>query len=106
MKYRIIITFLLVILAPVFAAYGTADAQPVPPGACCMPDDSCTDNHSQSSCEYAGGVFRGYGTDCAEVVCGDYVDSVPAMDVWGFVVIVVLLGLGALYFMRRRRPAG
>ncbi len=41
-----------------------------PAGACCNPDNTCSDNVVEAACESAGGVYRGDGSICAAVSCG------------------------------------
>ena len=40
-------------------------------GACCFTDGTCIDDKTQSDCTKSGGTWRGDGTDCATVDCGD-----------------------------------
>ncbi len=38
-------------------------------GACCHPDESCTDEPDQATCEAAGGLYMGDATTCETTVC-------------------------------------
>ncbi|MFN0151404.1 MAG: hypothetical protein ACKVU1_11940 [bacterium] len=42
---------------------------PLPRGACCIPDGSCTSPVTPSECITLGGVYQGNGTDCGSVNC-------------------------------------
>ena len=46
----------------------TISCGPIPEGACCMGDGSCTDG-TESACDTAGGVYQGDGTDCGTTTC-------------------------------------
>jgi spore coat protein A len=54
---------------------------PQPSGACCNPDESCTDNVPRDVCEAGGGSFNGAGSQCSDnqVDCGlePFVDPLP-----------------------------
>ena len=42
---------------------------PPPPGACCYPDGTCTDEPGEGNCTGLGGVWQGHGSDCATTDC-------------------------------------
>ncbi len=45
---------------------GPQEPTPAPPGACCMPDDTCVEAAGPSECSLQyGGAFQGVGSDCA-----------------------------------------
>jgi hypothetical protein len=58
------------------AYYDTADgaanaAQGISPptGACCLPDESCAADQTESQCDQAGGTWQGADTTCGTVDC-------------------------------------
>ncbi|MEN8132647.1 MAG: DNRLRE domain-containing protein, partial [Pseudomonadota bacterium] len=54
---------------------------PQPTGACCNPDESCSDAVARDTCEAGGGVFQGSTSACRDnaVDCGltPFVDALP-----------------------------
>ena len=40
---------------------------PIVGGACCLPDGSCADGHTEASCVGLSGLYMGEGADCSEV---------------------------------------
>jgi hypothetical protein len=52
-----------------YQAEGLCLAPPVPCGACCEFDGSCTDAVEQAACEGRGGSYQGDGTECTAVTC-------------------------------------
>lgn len=54
---------------------------PQPVGACCNPDETCSNSVSRTTCESAGGIFQGANTTCTStgVDCGltPFVDALP-----------------------------
>lgn len=61
----------------------SCDPNPCPPvvGACCNPDESCSDNILAEDCRASGGTFNGAGSQCSDskVDCGlePFVDPLP-----------------------------
>lgn len=47
----------------------TAICPGVPWGACCYEDGSCTDGSGQAQCQETGGIFIGFGSECAFIDC-------------------------------------
>ncbi len=41
----------------------------VEPGACCFPSGECGDGFDEAGCAGSGGIFQGFGTTCADVIC-------------------------------------
>jgi subtilisin-like proprotein convertase family protein len=58
-----------------FLGPGTACGPETCLGACCMPDGACVDYIPQMACSDGGGLFRGYGSECATAACPPYGDQ-------------------------------
>ncbi len=54
--------------------------QAVAPGACCVGGNDCLDGMTEADCDAFGGMFMGYGTDCANIACGAAGDT--CADAW------------------------
>jgi hypothetical protein len=70
-------------------------------GACCLPDQTCTDDITGTDCVQSGGVFHGPGSDCMGDMDGDGCDdrcvqpSVPTTSGWALLVMLLVLLTGA-----------
>jgi hypothetical protein len=69
MSKRLPILPFVLILALIHGGLFPTKVQPIPQGACCYPDGSCTDLPDSIECEGQGGVYQGNGTSCAGVEC-------------------------------------
>jgi hypothetical protein len=49
----------------------TCNNEPVQLGACCMGDNSCIENQTQTDCDNAGGIYQGANVACGDVNCED-----------------------------------
>jgi hypothetical protein len=80
-----------------FSAYGTA-------GHCCFPDGACTlVDQIARDCTDISGVFAP-GGDCNPNPCPQP-NLIPTMTQWGIIIFMVFVGIGAVYYLRRRRIA-
>lgn len=76
----------------------------VPLGACCLANDTCQDNRTQSGCETDGGNWHGEGSDCATYAPNG--ECIPTMSEWGLAVMTLLtLCAATIVVMRRRQVA-
>ena len=103
MNIRIILCLIgLFLVAFPFTAFG----QPVT-GACCSPDGSCSDSFfNEGDCEEDGvSIWQGDGTVCQPNPCPQQQQStaIPTLSEWGKIVFMMMAGLGAAYYLRRRR---
>jgi|GEM_PF-7052613 len=97
MHIRIILCIIGILIAAFpFTAFG----QPVT-GACCSPDGSCSDSFfNEGDCEEDGvSIWQGNGTVCQPNPCQT---AVPTLSEWGMIIFMMLVGLGAAYYLRRR----
>jgi hypothetical protein len=81
-------------------------------GACCLDDDTCTDDVRRLACTDFGGTFHGQGTACEGDLNGnglddlcepDIPDEIPTMSTWGLAVVALVLLIGGRVLFGRRR---
>lgn len=99
------ILFCLCLFALVIFSFSVSVyAQPAPVGACCWNNNIyCENAVTEQSCsvETDDGIWH-EGVSCDQNPC---VQSVPTMTQRGMIIFIVLVGLGAVYFMRRQKTA-
>jgi len=92
-----IIFFLIGVLIVVFPLHAFGD------GACCNPDGSCHINFNEGDCEEGeGSIWQGDDTDCEPNPCPQPSTAIPTFSEWGKITLIVLAGVGAAYYLRRR----
>jgi len=73
------------------------------PGACCLPNNGCMLNLTRDACGEIGGRYLGDGsTFCPHDAQGN---CIPTVSEWGFVVLTLLLLIGATMCIARRQMA-
>jgi hypothetical protein len=104
MHIRIILCIIGILIAALpFTAFG----QPVT-GACCHPDGSCSDTFfNEGDCEEdLVSIWQGDGTVCQPNPCPQQQPlAIPTFSEWGMIILMVLSGVGSVYYLRRQKRA-
>jgi hypothetical protein len=73
-------------------------------GACCFPSGLCSISNDEFDCEEGpGNIWQGDDTVCQPNPCSQQQSTaVPTLSEWGKIAFMMLAGVGAAYYLRRK----